>query len=104
MKALELLNAGQLQDAIDSALAEVKSHPADAGKRMVLAELLCFTDQFDRADKQLETAFTQDPELNIPTAVGRQLIRAATARQKVFMEGAVPDFLATGQRPQGFVR
>ncbi len=94
MRALELFNDGKLGEAIGAATAEVKSHPVDVSKRLILAELLCFIGEFEKADKHLETAFMQSPDLNLPTALGRQLIRAATARRKCFDDGAVPDMLA----------
>jgi len=94
MKALELFNAGEVTRAIEAATEQVRNHPTDTPARMILAELLCFSGAFERADKQLETAFLQSPDLNIVTALGRQLIRAATARHKCFTEGALPDLLA----------
>ena len=94
MRALELFNEGELRGAIDVATEAVKKSPADPSPRLVLAELLCFAEEFERADKQLEAALIQSPETNLSTALGRQLIRAATARQRCFFEGAVPDMLA----------
>jgi len=94
MRALELFNDGKLTAAIGEAIEEVKSHPADVSKRLILSELLCFIGEYEKADKHLETAFMQSPDLNLPTALGRQLIRAATARRKWFDDCAVPDMLA----------
>jgi type VI secretion system protein ImpE len=93
MRALELFNDGKLSESIAAAIEEVKSHPADVSKRLILSELLCFIGEFEKADKHLETAFLQSPDLNLPTALGRQLIRAATARRKWFDDCAVPDML-----------
>lgn len=94
MRALELFNGGKLSESIAEAIEEVKSHPADVSKRLILSELLCFIGEFEKADKHLETAFLQSPDLSVPTALGRQLIRAATARRKWFADCAVPDMLA----------
>ena len=94
MHALELFNAGKLVEAIEAARDHVKSKPTDYGARLIFAELLCFQDEFERADKQLETVFMQSAEMNLATGVHRQLIRAATERASVFNEGAVPSFLA----------
>jgi type VI secretion system protein ImpE len=94
MRALELFNEGRLTQAIAEARDAVKNQPADTTQRLILSELLCFVGEFEKADKHLETAFMQSPELNLPTALSRQLIRAATARKKCFADGAVPDMLS----------
>jgi type VI secretion system protein ImpE len=92
MTASELYKAGQLDDAIAAATAEVKAKPADAGRRILLAELLCVRGDLDRADTQL-AAVTDDQAV---PAVGqfRHLIRAETARQDVWLRGRAPQLLS----------
>ena len=64
--------------AVTAALEDVRKHPADAAKRTFLAELLCFTGDLERADKQLDViASPEKPEL-MGALLFRQLIRAET--------------------------
>ena len=51
----ELFQAGKLNDAITAALDTVKKKPTDTDARGQLVELLFFSGDLERADKQLET-------------------------------------------------
>jgi len=93
MTASEFYRAGQLADAIAAATEEVKRHPVETSRRGLLAELLCFAGQWERADLQLEIISQQDPQLTLGISMFRQLIRAEQARQAFYASGAVPEFL-----------
>jgi len=93
MKASELYRAGKVADAIAAATDEVKAHPSDTSRRGLLAELLCFAGQWERADLQLDVLAQQDPKAALGLTMVRQLIRAEQARQEFFASGAVPEFL-----------
>jgi len=90
----EHFQAGRLQQAIDSALAEVKSDPTNTDRRGFLAELLCFGGQWERADKQIDTIGHQDPEAIVGLSLIRQLIRAEVTRAECFLQGRPPELLA----------
>lgn len=92
--ATDHFQAGRLADAVAAALAEVKASPGDTGKRVFLAELMCFTGDFERADRQLDVIGDQDPGAALGLALFRQLVRAAQARAEYFSAGRVPEFLA----------
>ncbi len=49
MNASELYEAGQLHEAVEAAISDVKGKPTDITLRYRLAELLCFAGDFDRA-------------------------------------------------------
>lgn len=93
MTSHDFFQAGQLQDAIDAAIADVKKHPGDTGKRAFFCELLCFAGDLERADKQLDLLSTQLPESAMQVALFRQLVRAEQARQDFFRSGRVPEFI-----------
>jgi type VI secretion system protein ImpE len=95
MGTLELFNEGHLADAIASVTGEVKASPTDIGRRALLAELLCFTTDYDRADRQLEAIAKLEPNAMTVVTLTRQLIRAETWRQDFFSEGRTPEFLKT---------
>lgn len=85
--------AGKLKDAIQTLNAEVRAKPADVDLRGFLAELLCFDDNLERADKMLDLMGTQDPAAALGLSLFRQQIRAEMARREFFGEGRVPEFL-----------
>ena len=92
--AKEHLQAGQLREAIDAALAAVKSHPTDTVSRGLLAELLCAAGEWERADKQIDALGHQDPEAIVGLSLIRQLIRAEVSRQECMEQGRPPELLA----------
>lgn len=93
MLAKDYFQAGQLDEAVAAATAEVKAKPSELSKRGLLCELLCFAGDLDRADKQLDAAGQLDPKAMIGIALLRQLLRAEQARWDFYMEGRVPEFL-----------
>lgn len=93
MNARELYQAGQLADAVAASLNEVKQKPQDPGARAFLCELLCFSGDLERADRQLDTIGQQSPEAMVGVALIRQLIRAETARRQFFDEGRIPEII-----------
>jgi type VI secretion system protein ImpE len=94
MNAHELFHAGKLREAIAAVVEEVRQRPTDASRRLLLAELICFTGDLERADKHLDAVGHQDPEALPWIQVFRHLIRAEEARQQHFAEGRLPEFLA----------
>ena len=93
MTARELYQAGRLDEAIQAMNSEVKSNPTDPERRGFLAELLCFKGNLERADLMLDVIADHDPTSAVGIALFRQLVRAAQARQQVFGDGRVPEFL-----------
>ncbi len=91
MNALELFRAGKLHDALEASAAETQRKPADPSPRDLMAQLLCFTGQLQRADKQLETLALQFPDRAPAIALIRQLLRAAEAREQFYRDGRFPE-------------
>lgn len=101
MKAHDLFHAGKLDEAIAAQVEEVRGNPTDANRRLFLCELLCFTGDLERADKQLDALGHQDPKALPWVAAFRHLIRAEQARQDFYASGRLPEFLG---RPEGSTR
>jgi type VI secretion system protein ImpE len=95
LSAKELLESGQLREAIQAMNEEVKRNPTDVQRRGFLAELLCASGRLERADAQLEVIVQQDPKAAVSVALLRQLIRADTARHDFYASGRLPEFLDT---------
>src|SRR5919199_4477904 len=93
MNAHEHYQAGQLNEALAAATAEVKQHPTDASRRGFLCELLCFAGDLDRADAQLDLMGHQDPQAMMGVGLFRHLLRAEQARRQFYSEGRLPEFL-----------
>jgi type VI secretion system protein ImpE len=89
----ELFRAGKLTAAIEAANGAVRKNPADLGSRVLLAELLVFANNLERADTILDAATQIDPTVMIGIAEFRQLVRAALARRDHSRAGRVPEFL-----------
>jgi type VI secretion system protein ImpE len=89
----ELFKAGRLAAAVDAANVAVRNVPGDLGARILLAELLIFAGNLDRADKILDAASQIDPTTAVAVAEFRQLLRGEMARRQTRLEGRVPEFL-----------
>lgn len=88
-----LFHAGHLADAVAAAGAAVKRAPADLGARILLAEMLAFSGNTERADVILDAATDIDPSASVAVAEFRQLLRAEVARRQLFRDGRVPEFI-----------
>jgi type VI secretion system protein ImpE len=88
-----LFRAGQLEPAVAAATQAVRRAPTDAGARLLLAELLLFTGNLERADTLLDAAATADPSAAVGVAEFRHLLRAEMARRQVVQDGRVPEFI-----------
>lgn len=88
-----LFRAGRLAAAVDAAGAAVRKAPSDIATRILLAELLLFTGNYERTDVLLDAAGQIDPEAVLVVAEFRQLLRAEMARRQFWCDGRVPDFL-----------
>jgi type VI secretion system protein ImpE len=93
LTASALFRAGKLAAAIDAANAAVRNDPRDLSARVLLAELLLFAGNLERADNILDAASQIDPTAMVGVAEFRQLIRAALARRQHNREGRLPEFL-----------
>jgi type VI secretion system protein ImpE len=93
ISAGDLFRAGRLGDALAAATAGVKKAPGDLGQRVLLAELLLFAGNLERADVILDAASQIDPTALTVVAEFRQLLRAETARRQLYRDGRVPEFL-----------
>ena len=89
----DLFREGKLAEAVAAANAAVRAKPADLGARVLLAELLVFDGNLERADVILDAAGDIDPQATLVVAEFRQLVRAEMARRQLRRDGRVPEFL-----------
>src|ERR1700710_1451452 len=88
-----LFHAGKLADAVAAANAAVRKAPADLAPRVLLAELLLFAGNLERADVILDAGSAVDPQAAVVIAEFRQLLRAEVARRQQRRDGRLPEFL-----------
>ena len=92
--AKELFQQGELTAAIAQLISEVKARPTDTSARIFLFELLCFTGEWDRAERQLDVIATQGAQTELGVMAYRNCLKAERERRKLWAEGAQPHFLA----------
>lgn len=99
-QAGHLFHEGRIAEAVAAASAGVKEDQADVGRRVLLAEMLLFGDDWARADAVLDAASAADPAAAIVVAEFRQLLRAAQARRQLVTDGRAPGFLGEPTQSQ----
>jgi type VI secretion system protein ImpE len=90
MNPQELFRAGQLGEALRALSAEVRDNPTDARRRTFLFELLCFSGDYERADKQLEVLGQAGPSSEVGVLLYRSALYAERQRQDLFARGEFP--------------
>lgn len=90
MSVSEFIQKGNLAEAVAAATADVKRQPLKPEPRVVLAELMCFSGNLDRADELVEGASKQNRAPVPGLILLRQLLRGEVARQQWYEEGRPP--------------
>lgn len=88
MNAGDAFQKGDLQAAMAAATAAVRASPRDAGRRWLLAEMLLFAGEVERADRALDAVILEQPSAALLEF--RKLLRAEEARRQTFADGRVP--------------
>ena len=95
MKARELFQSGELDEAIASLSDELRADPTDAQRRTFLFELLGFAGEFERAEKQLDILAEASPDASMGALLYRSALHAEKNRRQMFLDGSCP----RGQSP-----
>ena len=93
MNAKELIKAGKLGDARALLVDEVKKAPGEAASRTLLAQVLMFQGEWDKAERHLEILAMRDTRAEIGVQVYRNLIAAERERLEVYAGKRRPAFL-----------
>lgn len=93
-EAKALLDAGNLSGAIQSMLSFVKSKPTDVAARIFLFQLSCFSGDWERAERQLDTIGHQDTNAMVGSLIYRQCFEAERKRARYFSDSLKPEFLS----------
>ena len=76
MDPKELIRAGRLSDARMQLIEEVKSSPANAGKRTLLFQVHSLLGEWDKAERHLEVLAAQDVSRETGVQVYKNLVQA----------------------------
>ncbi|MFC3027400.1 MULTISPECIES: type VI secretion system accessory protein TagJ [Roseomonadaceae] len=93
----DAFHAGDLAGALAAATAAVKAAPADSDARWLLAELMLYTGEAERADRMLDAAALREP--NPAVLEFRKLLRAEVLRGQVLGEGRAPKYQGDDATP-----
>jgi type VI secretion system protein ImpE len=95
MRPQECIQSGDLDEARNQLTQTVKSRPGDAAARSLLARVLLFLGEWDKADRHLDMAATQNPAAAESPLVCRGLIQAEKERAAVIAGSERPGFLSS---------
>jgi type VI secretion system protein ImpE len=90
MNAAELYKAGRLDEAIKALGDGLRENPTDVQRRTFLFELLCFSGDYQRAEKQLDVLAQNDRDSAAGTMLYRGALHAERLRQQMFGPGGLP--------------
>jgi type VI secretion system protein ImpE len=90
MTAKDLFQAGRLEEAVRALGAELRNDPTDQKRRTFLFELLCFSGEYDRAEKQLDILADASKEAGLGSLLYRAALHAERTRCRMFETGALP--------------
>lgn len=90
MSVQQLFQAGRLDDAIQALNAEVRDNPTDAKRRTFLFELLCFSGDFARAEKQLDILGSDGRNAEMGALLYHAALHAERTRHDLFSKKQFP--------------
>ncbi|MGA2038096.1 MAG: type VI secretion system accessory protein TagJ [Bryobacteraceae bacterium] len=99
MKAKELLDAGKVREAERVLSASLRDNPADTALRTFLFELLCFSGQYDRAEKQLGVLAEGSPEAEMGAVLYYSALHGEKTRNSMFQKQEFPQAPAAKSPP-----
>jgi len=90
MTEARLLEAGRVRDTERALTAGLRDNPADLGRRTFLFELLCFSGEYDRAEKQLSLLADGSQEAQFGGLLYKAAVHAEKTRHQTFEKEEFP--------------
>jgi type VI secretion system protein ImpE len=90
MNSKELFQAGRLAEAVQALGAELRDNPTDARRRTFLFELLCFSGEYDRAEKHLDILSQGGKDAELGALLYRAALHAERTRNDLFLKNEYP--------------
>ena len=101
MTAKQLLDAGKVHNAEVALAAHLRDHPTDTGSRTFLFELLCFSGQYDRAEKQLGVLSQGGHQAELGAVLYYSALHAEKTRHEIFRKEEYPSVPAAASGTPG---
>jgi len=99
MTAKQLFEAGKVREAEKILSAYLRDHPADVAQRTFVFELLCFSGQYDRAEKQLGVLAKGSGETELGAVLYYSALHAEKMRHELFQKQEYPKTTAGESSP-----
>jgi type VI secretion system protein ImpE len=90
VNAKELFEAGKVREAEKVLTLHLRDHPTDTAQRTFLFELLCFSGNYDRAEKQLSVLAEGNPDREMGAVLYYAALHAEKTRHQVFEKQEFP--------------
>lgn len=100
MNAKELFRAGKLDEAVQALNVEVRDNPSDKKSRIFLFELLCFSGQYERAEKQLGVLAQESNHAELGALLYLTALHAERSRQDLFRKKEYPKHPTESSEPR----
>jgi type VI secretion system protein ImpE len=99
VKAKELFDAGQVREAEKEITTYLRDHPMDVAQRIFLFELLCFSGDYVRAEKQLGVLAQGNTDRELGAVLYYSALHAEKTRHELFDKQEFPKDQATASGP-----
>ena len=99
MTARQLFDKGRVRDAEKALSAYLRDHPTDTVQRTFLFELLCFSGQYDRAEKQLAVLAEGGERTELGAVLYYSALHAEKLRHELFRTEDYPTSIAVKSPP-----
>lgn len=86
----ELFKSGKVREAVQALTSYLRDHPSDTAQRTFLFELLCFSGEYARAEKQLAVLADGSPDKETGAIVYYAALHAEKTRHEIFEKKAFP--------------
>ena len=93
MDAIDLIKSGKLTETRAQLVERLKKAPADTGARALLFQVMVFFGEWDKAQRHMEIAATQNPKQDMGAAIYGHLFQAEKERSRVARGESRPTFL-----------
>jgi type VI secretion system protein ImpE len=90
VKAKELFDAGQVREAAKEITNYLRDHPMDVAQRIFLFELLCFSGDYARAEKQLGVLAQGNADRELGAVLYYAALHAEKTRHELFEKQTFP--------------
>jgi type VI secretion system protein ImpE len=96
VKAKELFEAGKVREAERELTSYLRDHPMDVAQRTFLFELLCFSGDYDRAEKQLSVLAQGNADRELGAVLYYAALHAEKTRHQLFEKQEFPKDRSAG--------